>query len=100
MCSVFSTFLIHGGIVVSATQKGSSPKGKQPVHFDTSTGKKRKAINAIMEMELSKKKCSDKDTDSRKIVESPDLFSMSKAVEILILYFLLHVCLPLLDLMG
>ncbi|KAK9997756.1 hypothetical protein SO802_022442 [Lithocarpus litseifolius] len=72
------------------TQKGSSLKGKQPAHSDTSTGKKRKAIDAIMEMELSKKIHSDKDTDSRKTVESPDPFSMSKAVKILILYFLLH----------
>ncbi|KAK9989953.1 hypothetical protein SO802_024938 [Lithocarpus litseifolius] len=59
--------------------QGSNPKGKQPAHSNTFTGKKRKAIDAIMEMELSKKT----ETDSQKTVESPDPFSMPKAVEIL-----------------
>ncbi|KAK9997757.1 hypothetical protein SO802_022443 [Lithocarpus litseifolius] len=61
--------------------QGSNPKGKQPAHSDTPTGKKKKAINAIMEMKLSKKTRNAKDIDSRKTVKSPDPFSMSSCAE-------------------
>ena len=71
----------------------SNLKRKQPAHFDTSTGKKRKArsidraTNAIMEFtEMSRKRRSNKESESKKIVESEPLhdpFSMGKAVEIL-----------------
>ncbi|KAK9986817.1 hypothetical protein SO802_031768 [Lithocarpus litseifolius] len=71
----------------------SNPKGKKPAHSDTSTGKKRKAgsldraTNTIMEfMEMSRKRCSDKESESQKTIESTsmhDPFSMAKAVAIL-----------------
>nr|POF25801.1 hypothetical protein CFP56_66624 [Quercus suber] len=53
-------------------EQGSNPKGKQPAHSGTSTGKKRKAGSLA--------------TESRKTVESaqvPDPYSMAKAMEIL-----------------
>ncbi|KAK9989951.1 hypothetical protein SO802_030190 [Lithocarpus litseifolius] len=55
--------------------QGSNPKGKQPVYSNTSTGQKRKAIEAIIEMELPKKTRSE-------TVESPSPFSVSKATKI------------------
>ncbi|KAK9997759.1 hypothetical protein SO802_022445 [Lithocarpus litseifolius] len=56
--------MFGGSLSESATRKGSSLKGKQLTHFDISTRKKRKAIDAIMEIELLKKTRSDKDIDS------------------------------------
>ncbi|XP_065616809.1 L10-interacting MYB domain-containing protein [Quercus suber] len=53
-------------------EQGSNPKGKQPAHSGTSTGKKRKAGSLA--------------TESRKTVESaqvPDPYSMAKATKIL-----------------
>ena len=68
--------------------------GKQPSHFETFAGKKRKGqpieyiIDAIMEFtDMSRKRRSDKDNNSRKTtVESAlvgDRFSMDKAIAIL-----------------
>nr|POE92702.1 hypothetical protein CFP56_42015 [Quercus suber] len=61
----------------------SNPKGKQLAHSDTSTGKKRKAgsldrvTDAIMEfMEMSRKRRSDKESESRKTVESVSMHDL------------------------
>ena len=71
----------------------SNPKGKQPAHPDTSTGKKRKAgsfdraTDAIVETEMSRKTGSDKDSGSQKTIESAqalDPLSMVKATKIVI----------------
>lgn len=68
----------------------SNPKGKQPAHPDTSTGKKRKAgsfdraTNAIVETEMSRIS-RDKDSESRKTIDSAqvlDPLSMVMATEI------------------
>ncbi|KAL0004616.1 hypothetical protein SO802_012177 [Lithocarpus litseifolius] len=71
----------------------SNPKGKQPSHSDTSTGKKRKkgsidkVTDAIIEFtEMSRKRRNDKESESLKTIEFVpmcDPLSMDKAVAIL-----------------
>ena len=81
-------------IEAPVTRQCSKCVGKQPSHFETSAGKKRKGqpieyiIDAIMEFtNMSRKRRSDKDNNSRKTtVESAlvgDRFSMDKAIAIL-----------------
>lgn len=103
-----ATFLTHGVHVnvepdspddveeIEAPVAGQCSKhvGKQPSHFETSAGKKRKGqpieyiTDVVMEFtDMSRKRRSDKDSDSQKTtVESMpvgDGFSMDKAVTIL-----------------
>ena len=81
-------------IEAPVTRQCSKCVGKQPSHFETSAGKKRTGqpieyiIDAIMEFtNMSRKRRSDKDNNSRKTtVESAlvgDRFSMDKVIAIL-----------------